>query len=298
MRRWAHRTHLVGLLLWVGVPACRPGDRAPSPGGLAVTDDAGRQVTLARPARRIVSLSPAITELIFALGAGDRLVGRTTWCDYPPAARAVVSVGDALNPNIEAVTARRPDLVILYRSALTETAAQQLERLGIAAAVVRQDRLEDIARAARLVGRLTGRSAVGDSLAGSLERLIAAPRPTPRARLAFIVWDTPPMVIGGGSYLDQLASLAGAANVFHDIPSASATVSLETLAARDPDLIAVLADSGAPAVPAWASRPEWRVLRAVRERRFLVLSGPLFGRPSPRAGAAVAALAQHLGALP
>src|SRR5439155_1309880 len=148
-----------------------------SPGGVAVTDDAGRRVTLSAPARRIVSLSPAVTELLFALGAGDWVVGRTTWCDYPPAARAVPSVGDGLNPNLEAVAARRPDLVILYRSALNETAAQQLARLGIAAAVVRQDRLEDLARAAGLVATLTGRGAAGASLARGIDSLLHAPAP-------------------------------------------------------------------------------------------------------------------------
>src|SRR5207249_1231334 len=289
MRRWAHRTHLAGLFLAAAALACQPTDRATppppppppppprrpprpaapppppppptSPGGVAVTDDAGRRVTLSAPARRIVSLSPAVTELLFALGAGDWVVGRTTWCDYPPAARAVPSVGDGLNPNLEAVAARRPDLVILYRSALNETAAQQLARLGIAAAVVRQDRLEDLARAAGLVATLTGRGAAGASLARGIDSLLHAPAPpapaAARRRVAFVVWDNPPMVIGGGSYLDELATLAGTENMFHDIPAASATVSLETIAARDPDVIAVLADSGAPAVPAWAARREW-----------------------------------------
>jgi len=241
-----------------------------------------------------------VTELLFALGAGDWVVGRTTWCDYPPAARAVPSVGDGLNPNLEAVAARRPDLVILYRSALNETAAQQLARLGIAAAVVRQDRLEDLARAAGLVATLTGRGAAGASLARGIDSLLHAPAPpapaAARRRVAFVVWDNPPMVIGGGSYLDELATLAGTENVFHDIPAASATVSLETIAARDPDVIAVLADSGAPAVPAWAARREWQVVRAVRERRFAVLGGSLFARPSPRAPQAVAALRRALAA--
>ncbi|PYO69040.1 MAG: hypothetical protein DMD69_04125 [Gemmatimonadetes bacterium] len=309
MRRWAHRTHLAGLFLAAAALACQPTDRATpppppppptSPGGVAVTDDAGRRVTLSAPARRIVSLSPAVTELLFALGAGDWVVGRTTWCDYPPAARAVPSVGDGLNPNLEAVAARRPDLVILYRSALNETAAQQLARLGIAAAVVRQDRLEDLARAAGLVATLTGRGAAGASLARGIDSLLHAPAPpapaAARRRVAFVVWDNPPMVIGGGSYLDELATLAGTENMFHDIPAASATVSLETIAARDPDVIAVLADSGAPAVPAWAARREWQVVRAVRERRFAVLGGSLFARPSPRAPQAVAALRRALAA--
>src|SRR5881392_3506669 len=126
MRRWAHRTHLAGLLLFA-MPACREAGRTPPSGDLVVTDDAGRRVALAAPARRIVSLLPSFTELLFAIGAGDRLVGRTTWCDYPPAALAVPSVGEALTPNVEAVAARQPDLVLLYRAAQTELAVRQFE---------------------------------------------------------------------------------------------------------------------------------------------------------------------------
>src|SRR6266568_9029325 len=217
MRLWAHRTHLAGLLALAAVAACgREGRVARGDGALTVSDDAGRRVELHAPARRIVSLSPAVTELLFALGAGDRVVGRTTWCDFPPAARAVPSVGDGLNPNIEAVAGRRPDLVVLYRAPLNETAAQQLTRLGVAAVIVRQDRLEDLARAARLLGRLVGRQAAGDSLADALARLVATPAPASHARVAFVAWDNPPIVIGRGSYLDQLAMLAGAENAFHD----------------------------------------------------------------------------------
>jgi iron complex transport system substrate-binding protein len=294
MRRWAHRTHLAGLLALAASAACGRGDRA-TPGPLAVTDDAGRTVTLRAPARRIVSLSPAVTELVFALGAGDRLVGRTQWCDYPPAARAVPSVGDGLNPNIEAVAARRPDLVVLYRSPLNETAARQLERLGIAAAVVRQDRLEDVARAARLIGRLVGQDARGDALADTLTRRAAQPAPRSHLRVAFVVWDTPPMVIGAGSYLDQLATLAGVDNVFHDLDQASAVVALETIATRDPDLVAVLRDSATVGPPVFAQRAEWQVIRAVRERRFVYLTGSLFGRPGPRAPQAAAELRRLIG---
>ena len=100
------------------------------------------------------------------------------------------------------------------------------------------------------------------------------------------MWDSPPIVIGAGSYLDQLARLAGATNVFHDIGSASATVSLETIAARDPDRIILVSDSGT-ALPGYATRAEWQVVRAVRERHFVVLPGELYGRPSPRTSEAV-----------
>src|SRR2546426_1819277 len=131
MGRWAHRTHLTGLLLLAGLPACREAGRAPPRGNLVVTDDAGRRVALAAPARRVVSLLPSFTELLFAIGAGDRLRGPTTWGDYPPAALRGPSVGDGMPPHVEAVAARHPDLVVLYRSGPNVAAAEQLERLGI-----------------------------------------------------------------------------------------------------------------------------------------------------------------------
>ena len=300
MRRWAHRTHLAGFLLFAAAACGREGRPAPPPGRISVVDDAGRTVALAQPPARIVSLSPAVTELLFALGVGDRLVGRTTWCDYPPAARQIPSVGDGLNPNIEAVAARHPDLVVLYRSALNETAAGQLARLGIPAVVVQQDRLEDIARAARLLGHLTGADRAGDSLADTLDQLMARsrvlnpPRPRPLPRVAFVVWDNPPVVIGAGSYLDELAGLGGAANVFHDIDAASATVGLETLVSRDPDLIVVLRDSATADPPGFIRRPEWRAVRAVRQARIVYLTGSLFARPGPRAAEAVAEFRRRL----
>ncbi len=278
MRRRAHRLSLAGLVAVLA--AC---------GG-------GGAGALVAPARRIVSLSPASTELLFALAAGDRVVGRTTWCDYPPEARSVPSVGDGLNPNLEAIVARRPDLVVLYRSPLNETAARQLGTLGIAAVVLPQDRLEDLAGAARALGRLTGRAAAGDSIAARLDALLAAPPPDLRVTLAFVVWDNPLIVIGGESYLDQLTALAGARNVFHDLAAASSVVSLETLAVRDPDVIVTLADSAPPpGPPSFARRREWQAVRAVRAGRFVVLAGSLFGRPSPRAAVAVAEMRRLLG---
>jgi ABC-type Fe3+-hydroxamate transport system substrate-binding protein len=259
------------------------------------TGDHGGRAASAIPAHRIVSLSPAVTELLFAIGAGDRVVGRTTWCDYPPEARQVPSVGDGINPDLEAVVAARPDLVVLYRSAHNETAAAQLGQMRIATLLLTQDRLEDLANAARTLGRVTDRSRAGDSVADAIAHVLATPAPALGLRITIIAWDNPPMVIGGGSYLDQLATLAGAENVFHDLGSAD-VVSLETIAARDPDVIVVLSDSAQSGPPAFAGRPSWQVVRAVRQRRFVTLAGSLFGRPSPRAPAAIATFRQLLEA--
>lgn len=260
-----------------------------------MVDDGGRAVTLAQPARRIVSLAPSLTELLFAIGAGDRVVGRTAWCAYPPEALAVPDVGDGINPNLEAVLARRPDLVLLYQSPLNETAASQLERVGVAVLLLRQDRYDDVARHARLLGVATDQALAGDSIAALLDSLLAEPLPAPRVRVAFLAWENPPAVIGAGSYLDQLATHAGATNVFHDIAAASATVSLEIIAARDPDVLVVLADSVTAPLPGWARRPEWRAVRAVRDGRLWRLPAVLFGRPTPRAADAVRELRRRIG---
>jgi iron complex transport system substrate-binding protein len=261
------RLLLLAVLLLVG---CRPADRP-----------------ALRSSNRIVSLLPSFTEILFDIGAGDRVVGRTTWCDYPPAALAVPSVGDGMPPNIEAVAARKPDLVVLYNSGQNVTAAGQLERIGIRTVLLDMNRLDDLGPASRALGRLTGLEQRAESLAQAMDAFLHQPPPTSTTSttLAFIVWDNPPIIIGGGSYLDQLATLAGARNVFHDVSAPSAQVSLETIAARDPDWIAVLSDSAE--TPAFAKRREWRAVRAVRDGRFLLLRGSLFGRPGPRSGEAV-----------
>src|SRR5213078_2889227 len=177
MRRWLQRTHLAPVVA-LAVAACARGEHAPVRGGIAVTDDAGRRVTLAAPARRIVSLLPSFTEMLFAIGAGDRLVGRTAWCDYPPAALAVPSVGDGMPPNIEAVAARQPDLVVLYNSGPNVTAARQLERIGIRTVLLDLNRLEDLGPATRTLGRLTGLEQRADSLARVMDGFTST-HPTP-----------------------------------------------------------------------------------------------------------------------
>jgi ABC-type Fe3+-hydroxamate transport system substrate-binding protein len=246
------------------------------------------------PSQRIVSLLPSFTELLFAIGAGNRVVGRTQWCDYPPAALGIPSVGDGLPPNIEAVAARKPDLVVLYNAGPNVTAAKQLERIGIRTVLLDLNRLEDLAPAARTLGRLTGLEQQAESLARAMDSLTSTNlhQPPPTSTVAFVVWDNPPIIIGHGSYLDQLATQAGARNVFDDVAAPSAQVSLETIVARDPQWIAVLSDSAAP--PAFAKRREWRAVRAVREGHFLLLPGSLFGRPGPRSGQAIQQLRMRL----
>jgi iron complex transport system substrate-binding protein len=277
--------------LLAGVAACRPA--GPTAGSLPVVDDAGDTVAVSAPARRIASLIPATTELLFAIGAGAAVVGRTTWCDYPPAAKAVRNLGDGISPNLEAILSVRPDLVLLYNSARNAEAATRLRAAGIAALRLNTDALADVGRVARLLGQVSGRERGADSVAAAFDTALlgatASPgHPAPRVLL--LVWEQPPMTIGRGSFLSELVERAGGRNVFDDVTASAGTVSIEAVAARDPDLILTASDGPA----AFVARPEWQVVRAVRERRLLRVSGSEFNRPGPRSPAAIRELTRRI----
>jgi iron complex transport system substrate-binding protein len=279
-------------LLALAVAACgRPSSSSPA---ATIVDDARDTVAVRVPARRVVSLIPATTELLFAIGAGPRVVGRSTWCDYPAEAKQVPNLGDGINPNVEAILAERPDLVVLYNSAQHAGVAARLRRLGIPTLRLNTDALSDVDRVGRLLGRLTGHAGSADSMAAAFDTALAhassrrdaAHRPS----VLLLVWEEPPMTIGRGSFLSELVERAGGRNLFDDVTASAGPVSIEAVASRDPDFIFTTTEGPA----AFARRPEWQVVRAVRERRFLRVTGSEFNRPSPRAPAAIRELAARL----
>ncbi len=267
--------------------------RGPVAGTRTVVDDAGRSVAVHAPVRRVVSLSPATTELLFAIGAGERVVGRTQWGTAPAAARTVPIVGEGLRPNVEAIVARRPDLVIAYASPGNDQAVAALERVGIPTIEFRIDGLEDVARGARLFGPLLDDSAHADSLAARFLSSVDSARAvadTTGPTVLLLAWTDPPIVIGGTSFQSEVVRLAGGRNVFADIAKPSAEVSLETIAARNPDLVVL---TGA-ADTAWTTRAEWRTVSAVRAGHFVRMAGTEFAWPSFRALDAVRELHRAL----
>jgi ABC-type Fe3+-hydroxamate transport system substrate-binding protein len=272
------------------------GCRQPGPQSraLVIVDDAGDSVAVRIPATRVVSLIPASTELLFAIGAGAAVVGRTEWCDFPREAAAVPNLGPGINPNLEAILSARPDLVILYNSAQHAAVAARLRELGLPTIRINTDALADVPRVGALLGRLTGHSRGADSMSAVFDTALAsatadnasARRPT----VLLLVWEQPPMTIGRGSFLSELMERAGGVNLFADVSTSSGPVSIEAVSVRDPDLI--LTSTAGPA--SFARRPEWQVVRAVRERRFLSLSGTEYDRPGPRSPGAIRTLASRL----
>ncbi|MEP7066336.1 MAG: helical backbone metal receptor [Gemmatimonadota bacterium] len=281
------------LLVLTVLAAC--GERHRAAVAVSVDDfgDTIRAGTSTTPAR-IASLNPATTELLFALGAGKRLVARTTWDVWPEAARAVPDVGPGLRPNIEAVLARHPDLVVLYASAENRVAAQQLRAAGIAVLALRTDKLADFARASRELGRAVGESAgaalVVDTMQRTLARVRAATVNLEHPTVFWHVWDSPIYTIGAGSFLDELLTVAGGKNIYGDRTEPSPQVSLEDIVARDPRIIL----AGVAGKSTMTTSPLWRGVRAVREGRVFVVDTNLVGRPSVRAGEAAASIARLL----
>ena len=280
------------LAIALAVLACRqPGHQ---PRALVVVDDAGDSVQVMVPATRVVSLIPASTELLFAIGAGPALVGRTEWCNFPPEAAGVPDLGAGINPNLEAVISQRPDLVILYNSAQHAGVAARLRGLGIPTLRINTDALADVPRVGALLGRLTGHSRGADSLRAVFDTALASATrdhaSSPGPTVLLLVWEQPPMTIGRGSFLSELVERAGGENLFADVVTSSGPVSIEAVSVRDPDLILTTADGPA----SFANRPEWQVVRAVRERRFLSVSGSEYDRPGPRSPGAIRALSARL----
>jgi iron complex transport system substrate-binding protein len=299
----------MGAAFWLAaalVGACGDGGRpdrgqAPTPGssaGVVVLDDAGRSIGLARPARRIISLVPSVTETIVALGAADRLVARTDF-DLAPEIVELPSVGGGLDPGVEALVDLDPDLVVAWDARDDAGLRARLEAVGIpvyAAAI--QDTAGIFATIERL-GVLLGRDAAADSLARALRDTLAAVARDagegPRPRILFLIDGAPPRTAGPATFVSEILAVAGGEPAYRDVPGDWPAISLEMVVAHPPD--AVLVPVGEGEVPALGERPGWRRIPAVREGRVVGVPAELVGRPGPHLGRAARVLRDSLRAL-
>ncbi len=285
------------LLVALPMTACaRETPREPA----RTADDFGDTLSVAVPPHRIVSLNPSTTELLFAIGAGSRLVGRTTYDMWPVAARAIPDLGPGLRPNVEAVLAAHPDLVVLYASDDNRDAARRLRAAGVPTAAFRVDRVADFERVTLALGALTGDSvaarATVDSVRRTLDRVRAATASLARPTVFWPLYDQPLLATGGGSYLNELIEVAGGRNIYGFMKEPSPRVTFEDLMRRDPDVVLASPESRVR----YLADPRWQALRAVREGHLLVVDTALVLRPGPRLGEAARsfALLLHPGSVP
>ena len=274
--------------LVVALAACA---REPRPAPPRTADDFGDTLSAGAAPHRIVSLNPSTTELLFAIGAGDRLVGRTTYDMWPVAARSVRDLGPGLRPNVEAVLAVHPDLVVLYASDDNRDAARRLRAAGVPTAAFRVDRIADVERVTRALGVLTGDTTAArvtvDSVRRTLAQVRTATAPLPHPTVFWPLYDQPLLATGSGSYLNELIEIAGGRNIYGFMKEPSPRVTFEDLMRRDPDVVLTSPEARAR----YLADPRWRALRALRDGRLLVIDTTLVLRPGPRLGEAARSIA-------
>ena len=259
-----------------------------APESMSVVDDAGRTVEVVKNPQRLVSLAPSNTEILFALGLGDKVVGVTDFCDYPEEAKAIEQVGTYFEPNIEIIFSLSPDLVLAITS-LPEVIAK-LEELGVPALILDPSDLEGILADIQLVGQATGAETEAEALVSELRGRIAvvtekAGEAKERVRVFCEIDATDPSkpwASGPGSFMDAMIRLSGGTNVAADADSPWPQLSAEEIIAKDPEII-ILADSkyGVTAESV-RERPGWDVITAVKEGAIYDIDDDLISRPGPR----------------
>ena len=277
MPSFAHRT--LWLVLLVVLQNAAHGQ------SVSVRDDAGHDVVLARAARRVVSLAPHVTELLFEVGAGGDLVATTAYSDYPAAAARLPRVGGFAGIDLEAVVAVKPDLVIAWSSGTSRVQLDQLERLGIPVFRSEPHRLDDVATTLERFGVLTGHVGVADAAARRFRMRAAALRATSAerapVRVFFQVWNEPLMTIGGPQLISQVIELCGGRNVFASLKTLAPVVDVEAVIRADPELIVTTAtkDDHEADLAAWR---RWPGVAAVRNGRYLFLDPATITRQTSR----------------
>ena len=270
------RCTLVALLALGGVAAAAE---------LRLTDDAGRSVILKQPAQRIISLAPHMTELLFAAGAGARVVGTVEYSNYPRAAQAIARIGDSAQLDLERIVALQPDLVVVWQNGNAQRQLEKLLQLGIPVFYNEPRRLSDIARAIEQLGLLAGTQATALPAARAFLARTAELRRryAGRAQVSvfFQIWDRPLLTVSGEHLVSDVIRLCGGENVFAGLKLLTPEISTEAVLAADPEAIGgVSAEAGqAGNLDAWK---QWPRLRAVARGNLFVVDSDIISRNTPR----------------
>ena len=264
---------------------------------IVVTDDAGFRVELAQPARRIVSLAPHVTEMLFAAGAGQWIVGAVSFSDYPPQAEQIPRVGSYNAMDLEAIIAKQPDLVVAWGSGNPARIIDKLKQLGVNVYITEPQRLALIPDDIERLGRLTGQAETAAAAARQFRqrlRQLEENRPTGvPVRVFYQIWDRPLMTIGGQQMISEVLSLCGGRNIFADLNGLAPQIDLESVLAANPE--AIIFATAQDRVLQWRqSWLRWPQLEAVRRDNVFALNPDLLHRHGPRIIEGAEALCQVL----
>ena len=255
------------------------------------TDDTGRTVSIDEIPERIVSFGPSITEILFALGLGDKVVGVDDYSDYPEAAKAKARIGSAFTPSLEKIAELAPDLVLTVKH---EKLNRELQNLGVSFMVLDPTDIDGILKNIKLMGKINGAGKRAEELVAQMEatisRVATRVKNAPKVRVFHLIDATDlnnPWTAGPGSFVDSLTNVAGGENIAGKAMSAWIQFSVEQVVSADPEVIILPAAQGKEAyivggVEALKEHPAWRSTTAVKEGRIYTVDADLISRPGPR----------------
>jgi len=247
-------------------------------------DDLGRKIKVPAKIERVVSLAPSLTENVFAVGAGEKLVGVTSYCDYPAEAQKIPKIGDTINPNLETIIAQKPQLVLVTTASQIESFTGRMEDRGIAVFVTNPKSLEDVLRNLRQIGELLGTAEKSEQLVRNLEQRVSDIKnrvKNEKTVRVFVQISPEPFTIGRHSFVTDLIARAGGESVTKNVAESYPRISKETALASQPE--AVILSSG-DAMSEGNSRPAeiFKESPAVKNGKVFKINGDLIARPGAR----------------
>nr|WP_314547500.1 cobalamin-binding protein [uncultured Massilia sp.] len=262
---------------------------------VTVKDDAGNAVTVQKPAMRVISLAPHITELLFAAGGGSHVVGVVSYSDFPEEAKKIQQVGSNRELDLERILALKPDLVVVWRHGSSERQIEVIKQLGVPMFHSEPQKLEDIADNVAKLGQLMGTDAVAGPAAADLRKRIGALRNRyanrPVVRTFYQVWDKPLYTLNGKQIVSDALRLCGGENIFANLNVTAPVVSIEGVLQENPEAIFGTAEKNYGGVSLWKPYPN---LTAVRNDNLFTIDGNLVNRAGPRMIAGAEQLCEKL----
>jgi iron complex transport system substrate-binding protein len=266
-------------------------------GAISVQDDAGKTVTLQKPAQRVVSLAPHVTELLFAAGGGARIVGTVSYSDFPEAAKHIPLIGDNRQIDMERVMALKPDLLVVWQHGNSEGQIEQLRQLGIPVFYSEPHKLGDIPDSVQRLGQLLGTEATAQAAAQELRQKLAELKQhygkRSPVRLFYQVWDKPLYTLNGQHIVSDAIRLCGGENIFARMKVTAPNVSIEAVLQENPEAIinGEQRNQEGGGINIWQQYP---TMTAVKRGNLFSLNGDLLSRSGPRMVAGTAALCEKL----
>ena len=252
---------------------------------VTLTDDRGHEVTLEHPPARIISLAPHVTELLFVIGAGDRMVGADEYSDYPETATHLPRIGNSSRIDIERVLSLKPDLVVGWSSGNAESDIAKLETFGIPVFITEVGSLNNIADQLISLGKLIGSSSAANEAAGGYHQRLEALRDKyagkKRIPVFYQVWHRPLMTVNGRHFISDVIHLCGGINIFPDLEPLAPTISTEAVVVANPQVIIYGRSDGddETMVSMWR---HWTTIDAVKYGNLFGIPADLIARPTPR----------------